>query len=88
MAKSSRRKSGQKLKALIRTQEINDLLSKSITESEALQNTGDDRPVYESHVTDLLGAESQEANKTRRKGNHSPKKSRSKRASKGKKKRR
>ncbi len=48
------KKSGNKLKALMRTQQINDFLSKSITESEALQNSGDDRPVYESHVTDLL----------------------------------
>ena len=43
MAKISRRKSGQKLMALMCTQEINDMLSKSITESEALQNTGDDK---------------------------------------------
>ena len=48
------KKSINKLKALLRTQQINDFLSKSITESEALQNSGDDRPVYESHVTDLL----------------------------------
>ena len=48
------KKSGNKLKALMRTQQINDFLSKTITESEALQNSGDDRPVYESHVTDLL----------------------------------
>jgi len=58
MAKASKRnskkKSSDKLKALMRTQQINELLSKSITESEALQNSGDDRPVYESHVTDLL----------------------------------
>lgn len=57
MAKSSKKKSNEKLRALMRTQEINELLSKSITESEALQNTGDDRPVYESHVTDLLEGE-------------------------------
>lgn len=54
MAKSSKRRSSEKLRALMRTQAINELLSKSITESEALQNSGDDRPVYESHVTDLL----------------------------------
>ncbi len=52
--KAGRGKSGDRLRALMRTQEINELLSKSITESEALQNSGDDRPVYESHVTDLL----------------------------------
>lgn len=52
--RGSKKKSSDKLKALMRTQEINELLSKSITESEALQNSGDDRPVYESHVTDLL----------------------------------
>jgi hypothetical protein len=54
MAKGSKRKSSEKLRALMRTQEINELLSKSITESEALQNSGDDRPVYDSHVIDLL----------------------------------
>jgi hypothetical protein len=54
---SSRKKPNQKLEALMRTQKINELLSKSITESEALQNSGDDRPVYESHVTDLLEEE-------------------------------
>ncbi len=54
MAKGSKRKSGEKLKALMRAQKINEFLSKSITESEALQNSGDDRPTYESHITDLL----------------------------------
>lgn len=54
--KGGRGKSGDRLRALMRTQEINELLSKSITESEALQNSGDDRPVYESHVTDLLAS--------------------------------
>ncbi len=48
------KKSVAKLKALILSQHINELLSRTLTESEALQNSGDDRPVYESHVTDLL----------------------------------
>gem|GEM_PF-5919806 len=52
--KSSKKNSGEKLRALMRTQAINDILSKSITESEALQNSGDDRPIYDSHVNDLL----------------------------------
>lgn len=55
MAKGKpKKRTSDKLRALMRTQEINDLLSKSITESEALQNSGDDRPTYESHVIDLL----------------------------------
>ncbi len=57
MAKPSK-KPADKLKALIKTQEINEMLSKSITESEALQNSGDDRPEYEAHVTDLLDRKS------------------------------
>ncbi len=87
MAKGSRRKSGQKLRALMRTQEINDMLSKSITESEALQNTGDDRPTYESHVTDILDTEESET-KTGRKRRTKTKKTKPKKSPKGKKKRR
>ena len=87
MAKNPRRRSGQKLRALMRTQEINDMLSKSITESEALQNTGDDRPTYESHVTDILDIEGGET-KTGRKRMAKTRKAKPKMASKGKKKRR
>jgi hypothetical protein len=52
MAKKSR--SAERLKALIKTQQINELLEKSTIQSEALQNVGDDRPAYESHVLSLL----------------------------------
>ena len=72
------KKSVDKLKALMLSQHINDLLSKTLTESEALQNSGDDRPVYESHVTDLLeGKRSrhlQEAKKERHQGKKSKRK--------------
>lgn len=50
----SESRSSSKLRALLKTQEINELLEKSTIESEALQNSGDDRPVDESHVLDLL----------------------------------
>ncbi|MCL5100727.1 MAG: hypothetical protein M1122_02125 [Candidatus Marsarchaeota archaeon] len=49
-----KKKSSDKLKALMRTQELNEFLERSTIESEALQNVGDDRPSYESHVFDLL----------------------------------
>lgn len=69
MGKGSRKKSSDKLKALIKTQQINEMLSKSLTESEALQNSGDDRPAYESHVTDLLdGTPSTLSKKASKKG--------------------
>ncbi len=47
----------QKLRALEKTQHINDMLERSTIESEALQNAGYDRPVDESHILDLLNVE-------------------------------
>ena len=55
--KKRRASSLQKLRALAKTQLINEMLEKSTIESEALQNMGYDRPVDESHIIDLLNAE-------------------------------
>ena len=47
----------KKIKALRRAQEIENMLKRSIIESEALQSGGDDRPVDESHINELLEEE-------------------------------
>ncbi len=44
----------KKIQALKRSQEIENILKKGIMESEALQNSGDDRPEDESHINELL----------------------------------
>ncbi len=46
-----------RVRALVRAQEMNEMLKKSIIESEALQSSGDDRPWGEQHVYDLLAEE-------------------------------
>lgn len=55
-ARAAPRKSrgSEKLRALVRTQELNELLERSTIESEALQYSGDDRPVSEEHILTLL----------------------------------
>lgn len=50
----SRSKSASKIEALRRAQQINELLKRSTIESEALQSGGDDRPIGEQHINDLL----------------------------------
>ena len=47
-------KKSKKIQALLRSQNIENQLRKSIIESEALQNSGDDRPEGETHVNDIL----------------------------------
>ncbi len=47
-----------KLQALMRSQEINAMLKKSLIESEALQSSGDDRPQGEDHISKLLEEDS------------------------------
>jgi hypothetical protein len=53
-ASSKRSKNASKIQALKRAQQINELLKRSTIESEALQSGGDDRPVGEQHIFDLL----------------------------------
>jgi len=38
----------------MRSQEINEMLKRSMIESEALQSSGDDRPSGEDHISKLL----------------------------------
>lgn len=52
--RSKKSASSKKLLALKKTQEIAQLLAKSTMESQALSNSGDDRPAGEDHVLDLL----------------------------------
>ncbi len=46
-----------RVRALVRAQEMNEMLKRSIIESEALQSSGDDRPWGEDHISDLLNEE-------------------------------
>lgn len=52
--KAYRKRLHEKLRALFRTQKINELVEKTSIESQALQYSGDDRPITEGHVIDLL----------------------------------
>ncbi len=66
-----------KIKALARAREINNLLAKGALQSEALQNAGEDRPADESHVLDLLSSnreESQQGWMQKKKKGNKPKK--------------
>jgi hypothetical protein len=55
---ASRKGSGTMLQAILRAQQMNDMLKKSIIESEALQSSGDDRPSGEDHISNLLEEDS------------------------------
>ncbi len=44
----------KKIKALRRAQEVESMLKTGKIRSEALQSSGDDRPVDESHINELL----------------------------------
>ena len=55
-----RSKSAGKIEALKRAQQINELLLRSTIESEALQSSGDDRPIGEQHLSDLLNQDRSE----------------------------
>ena len=59
-SRAGRSKNASKLQALIRSQQINELLKRSTIESEALQSSGDDRPIGEQHIGDLLEPDSTE----------------------------
>ncbi|MCL5427589.1 MAG: hypothetical protein M1321_00175 [Candidatus Marsarchaeota archaeon] len=43
-----------RVRALMRAQEMNDILKRGIVQSEALQSSGDDRPWGEDHISELL----------------------------------
>ena len=64
VSKKAQKSSGsvnERVKALVRAQEMNEMLKRSIIESEALQSSGDDRPLGEEHISDLLNEKSDES---------------------------